>query len=167
MKVILISIQNNEEDSVFEMFNDIPKEENGFMNKLNGISRECFDLMIASFIEESVSKTEQSGKVPQTYYILFVDDVPVGFSKLRHFLTPSLLKHGGHIGYGLSPKYRGKGYAKILLLETLKKAKEMKIEKVLVTCNDNNCASYKTIEKCGGVLENIEEASRRYWIAVE
>lgn len=43
------------------------------------------------------------------------------------------------------------------------------VERVLVTCDDDNTASARTIEACGGVLENIEpidgaQPKRRYWI---
>lgn len=166
MKVVLRALQNDEETSVFEMFKDIPKTENGFGNKLNGTSRVEFNQIVEDLIQKSHSTDIKDGKVPQTYYVLFIDDIPVGFSKLRHCLTSELLKRGGHIGYGLSPKYRGRGYAKILLSETLKKAKELGIEKVLITCDIENAPSYKTIEGCRGILENIEDGKRRYWICL-
>ena len=44
------------------------------------------------------------------------------------------------------------------------------IDRVLVTCDDDNVGSIRTIEKNGGVLENvisgpeIAKATRRYWI---
>ena len=129
MEILLRPLKTKEDDSVFEVFDDIPEEENGFMNKMHGVSREVFDSMTLAAFEESVSKRLQKGRVPQTYYILFVDNVPVGFSKLRHFLTPRLLEHGGHIGLGISPKFRGNGYAKRLLchLPFLKSGQSLKI----------------------------------------
>lgn len=50
---------------------------------------------------------------------------------------------------------------------------ELGVSDVLVTCSDDNVASAKVIEKCGGVLERIitpdqpfeyGRAMRRYWI---
>ena len=37
----------------------------------------------------------------------------------------------------------------------LEKCKKLKIEKVLITCNDDNIASEKSIISCGGILEDI------------
>ena len=44
------------------------------------------------------------------------------------------------------------------------------LTQVLVTCDDDNIGSIKTIEKAGGVLENVVDGpdlvkpKRRYWI---
>ena len=47
-------------------------------------------------------------------------------------------------------------------------ARSIGIKKVLITCNDTNTGSAKTIESAGGVLENkvLEEGilTRRYWV---
>lgn len=99
------------------------------------------------------------------------DGVPVGAVHLRHTLNQNLLETGGHIGYGIRPASRGKGMAPMMLALGLEKAGEHGIEKVLMTCNDDNGASAATIEACGGVLENtvLEENGntvRRYWISL-
>ncbi len=104
-------------------------------------------------------------------YLLMKDGEIVGGLDLRHHLSENLLKTGGHIGYGIRPKERGKGYAPCMLALGLEKAKERDIRRVLVTCDDDNPASAHTIEACGGVLENklTEEDGnvvRRYWIAL-
>ena len=78
----------------------------------------------------------------------------LGMVNIRHYLNDFLLGFGGHIGYSVRPSERRKGYAKLqlkLALDFLKKPGESKI---LVTCDDNNIGSQKTIEACGGVLEN-------------
>ena len=57
-----------------------------------------------------------------------------------------------------------------MLYLALKKCQELDIYKVLITCDDENIASFKTIEALGGVLENKiedeDELVRRYWIEV-
>ena len=80
-----------------------------------------------------------------------------------------LEKRGGHIGYGIRPEFRGRGYATKILADSLELLRAMGVGKVLVTCDDSNLASAKVIEKCGGVLENIIETEdgervRRYWL---
>ena len=50
----------------------------------------------------------------------------------------------------------------------LLKAKELGIEKVLITCHDDNIASAKVIENNGGLFERHayrdEKKYRRYWV---
>ncbi len=87
------------------------------------------------------------------------DDKIIGSIQLRHSLTPDLEKHGGHIGYGIRPSERRKGYGKQQLLLALEVAQNMKIPKVMIICDKDNFPSSKTVICCGGVLtcENIYE----------
>ena len=88
-------------------------------------------------------------------------------------MTPHLLKFGGHIGYGVNPKYWNMGYGKQLLKIALENYKDLIYEdRILITCDDTNIASAKIIEANGGILDNkIENTdlgetflTRRYWI---
>lgn len=92
----------------------------------------------------------------------------LGGIDLRHRLTEPLLRTGGNIGYGVRPSCRRKHYAPCMLALCLEKAEERGMERVLVTCVEENRASAAVIEACGGVLENkLEEEGgvyRRYWI---
>lgn len=92
----------------------------------------------------------------------------LGSIDLRHSLTDYLLNFGGHIGYGVRPSARGRGAATWALGAILPVARELGIDRLLVTCDENNAASAAVIEKCGGVLEdtrnNGEVTFRRYWI---
>lgn len=101
------------------------------------------------------------------------DEKIVGMINLRWNLNEWMLEYGGHIGYGIRPTERRKGYNKINLYLCLLKAKEFGIDKVLLTANDDNLGSIRTIESLGGILENKvksykkdEEMIRRYWINV-
>lgn len=112
------------------------------------------------------------GLVSETHLYAFLGESIVGKLSLRHELNDFLKKIGGHIGYGVIEKYRRRGFASEMLLQSLPYAKELGISKVLVTCDDDNIGSIKTIEKGGGVLENkIEQEGdkplkRRYWIQI-
>ena len=92
----------------------------------------------------------------------------VGIINARHELNDYLLNFGGHIGYSVRKSERRKGYAKAMLSYTVDFLFSLGLEKVLITCDKNNIASKRTIESCGGILENevIEESriTLRYWI---
>lgn len=132
------------------------------------------DMLFADYVRrlESNQRGENlpPGFVPDTSLFAFVDGQIVGRLAIRHSLNDFLLKIGGHIGYGVLPAYRRKGYAKQMLSLSLPMAKDLGINRVLVTCDDNNLGSIKTIEGNGGVLENKIVAGegaplkRRYWI---
>lgn len=118
-----------------------------------------------------------AGFVSQSTRWVTRNDQYLGAVSLRHNLGNEFLTEiGGHIGYGIRPSARGQGLAKVALAGTLELARELGIERTLVTCNDSNLASAKTIESCGGVLEGLvplervarqfggTQPVRRYWI---
>ncbi len=116
-------------------------------------------------------KNLPEGWIPATTFWLVRDDsIILGTSSLRHELTEHLRRLGGHIGYNIRPSQRRKGYGTLILKLTLEKVRELGLTRVLITCDDDNTASVKIIEKNGGVLEDKivnEERSvpkRRYWI---
>ena len=103
------------------------------------------------------------------------DNKLVGIISIRHELNEYLYNYGGHIGYSILPSERRKGYAYKQLLLGLKYCKSIGIKRVLISCLDYNTGSSKTIEKAGGILENIVESEkcgekvykRRYWISLK
>jgi len=111
------------------------------------------------------------GRVPVTECWLIRDgrDV-VAVSGLRHRLTPHLEHEGGHIGYGVRPSQRRKGYGTAVCRLTLQKARAMGMTRVLITCDTDNVASARIIETNGGALENrviareTGKMKNRYWI---
>ena len=124
---------------------------------------------------EEVEKGDNLGKyASSTTYWLYNDktNVLLGASNLRHYLTEDGLKLWGHIGYGIRPSERKKGYATELLRMTMTEAKKKNIDKVLLGAYIGNIGSWKVMEKCGGKLEYIfieEETGltvKRYWIDI-
>jgi predicted acetyltransferase len=93
----------------------------------------------------------------------------LGAVNIRHRLNESLMLRGGHIGYGIRPGERRKGYATRMLAMALDIARNMGLSKVLVTCDKINVGSARTIMNNGGVLDSewSEPAGnviQRYWI---
>ena len=98
-----------------------------------------------------------------------VDGQLVGCASIRFELNEFLAARGGHIGYGVIPAFRRRGYATAILTESIKIARSEGISPLLVACDDDNVSSATVIERCGGVLESIafaedRTAFRRYWI---
>ena len=95
----------------------------------------------------------------------------IGEIAIRHRLNDALAKRGGHIGYGVRCLEWNRGYGTRMLAMALEKAQEMHISPVLITCNDDNPASARVIEKNGFTLgdtiivsrDGIDLRTRRYW----
>ena len=107
------------------------------------------------------------GMVPASLYWIVDDADPdhvLGSLSVRHALNDYLFEQGGHIGYGVRASARGRGVAGAALAASLGQARVLGLERVLVTCEDDNVASARTIERCGGVLEDVRQGMRRYWI---
>ena len=110
-------------------------------------------------------------RVPATFLVAEAHGLVVGRVSLRHQLTAFLYEVGGHIGYAVRPGYRRRGYATEICRQTLERASELELGRVLITCDDDNDASATVIERCGGVLDNVvaygsEGAfKRRYWVS--
>ena len=111
-----------------------------------------------------------AGRVRQTTYWGVANDQIIGCIHLRHDLTPTLRQIGGHIGYLIRPAKRGQGYGTALLSQTLDRARQMEFTRVLITCDTDNSASARVIEKNGGHLHEqgmvagYDKMIARYWI---
>ncbi len=107
--------------------------------------------------------------VPMDSYFIEEEGRILGEMYIRHQLSPRLERVGGPIGYKVRPSCRNRGVATAVLRLALKRLAGMGIERALVTCNGNNGASTKVIEKCGGVriADSLlqDGVEKRYWIA--
>lgn len=113
---------------------------------------------------------EKDGIVPDTTMFCLDEerDIFVGAVNIRHYLTKEMLVDAGHIGDGIRPSERRKGYATAMIGLALKEAKKLGINRVLMVCDKTNIGSAKSIINNGGVLENEIEVDgvveQRYWI---
>ncbi|REK71431.1 GNAT family N-acetyltransferase [Paenibacillus paeoniae] len=122
------------------------------------------------YAADSEEKLTNDDFVPHsTYWLINEEDEVVGAVNIRHRLNQKLLESGGHIGYGIRPSRRGRGYATAQLAEALKVTKAMGIERVLLVCDQDNEASERTIRRAGGVQDSQRttdngEVLKRFWI---
>lgn len=114
----------------------------------------------------------KDGLVPDSTFFCIDEqrNIIVGAVNIRHYLNEYLLLHGGHIGDGIRPSERRKGYATQMIGLALDECKKFGIKKVLMVCDKDNIGSAKSIIKNGGILENeLNENGKieqRYWIDV-
>ncbi len=127
----------------YEMFQEIPKYENGNNNKFNGTSfKEFKNLMLY----EEKYKNLMS-------YVFYEDDYPIGRVSINLEKSPFFQdRFNSDIGYTIRPSKRNKGYANIMFDLALEVCKENKLDQITVTCFEDNVPSNKVIEKNGGVL---------------
>jgi predicted acetyltransferase len=120
--------------------------------------------------EADTSVPPDPGRVHASYFWVAEADSYLGAITLRHTLTDFLLRAGGHVGYSIRPSARRRGLATWALSSLLPEARALGLDRVLVTCRDDNLASARTIEKNGGVLEDVRDTelgrTRRYWITL-
>ena len=122
------------------------------------------------YLDQLEIREPTDGKVPDsTFFCLDIDrDLFVGAVNIRHDLTAKMLVNAGHIGDGIRPSERRKGYATAMIGLALKEAKKLGINRVLMVCDKRNIGSAKSIMNNGGILENEVIVNgitqQRYWI---
>ena len=154
----------------------IDKVNKGEMNGRNLIFNDLvsIDIIQKSKDHRDITKLQPNRVLSYDYFAVDGDKF-IGVIHIRVELNENLYKVGGHIGYGVNPKYWRQGYGTEILRLGLIKAKDIvREDDVLITCDDNNIGSAKIIENNGGVLENKianhdeygDYLTRRYWIKI-
>ena len=152
----------------------LAEQDDGKHSRLDGDKHAKFNNDFNAFLAHL--KDAREGKnlperyVPQTVYWLVEGNKFIGRVAIRHVLNDHLMMIGGHIGYAIRPTERKKGYGNLALKLALPKARELGIEKALVTCEKDNLASRKIIEKNEGIFENEKmgddgKVMLRFWVS--
>lgn len=126
-----------------------------------GVSTYAFDDARAYDIFEKYDnyrneRNLEPNRVGSHFYWLVDEDRDyfIGEISIRHTLTDSLRRYGGHIGYGVRCSEWKKGYGTIMLHLALEKAKTLGISTALITCDDDNYGSAKVMENNGFALQD-------------
>ncbi|MBU5672051.1 GNAT family N-acetyltransferase [Paenibacillus brevis] len=129
-----------------------------------------FRAMLAFLSNQEKGIGIPEGWVPDsTFWLVNEYSRVIGAVNIRHQLSPFLLRAGGHIGYGIRPSERGKGYAASMLKLALVEARKLGIQEVLVVCDAENVGSERTILRNGGTrdvdfVEEDGQVIKRFWI---
>ena len=174
MNLKLIKLTKTYEKQLGEMIDEWKADQE--LNHTNHSPRAIFKNDYHDFgyyLENLQVKETAEGKVPASVFFLLdaERDKLLGAINIRHYLNDDLRKEGGHIGDGIRPSERRKGYATEMIRPALIECRKPGIEKVFMTCYRDNIASAKSIINNGGILENEfinsdGEIEQRYWIII-
>ena len=169
-KIILVKPDSSYADEIIK-YKEESLAESSIINGSAGLDRlSSIEDWLEELKKRSCEDTVPKGLVPSSTYlgVREKDNYIVGMIDIRHYLNEYLTQAGGHIGYGVRKTERNKGYAKQMLKLALEKCKELKIKKVLITCDEDNIASEKVILSANAKLEDIRnvdgENKKRFWI---
>ena len=169
-KIILVKPDLSYTDEIIK-YKEESLKESPLINGSAGLDRfSSIEIWFEELKKRSCEDTVPKGLVPSSTYLGLreKDNYIVGMIDIRHYLNEYLTQVGGHIGYGVRKTERNKGYAKQMLKLALEKCKELKIKKVLITCDEDNIASEKVILSANAKLEDIRnvdgENKKRFWI---
>ena len=169
-KIILVKPDLSYADEIIK-YKKESLAESPVINGSAGLDRfSSIEIWFEELKKRSCEDTVPKGLVPSSTYLAVreKDNYIVGMIDIRHYLNEYLTQVGGHIGYGVRKTERNKGYAKQMLKLALEKCKELKIKKVLITCDEDNIASEKVILSANAKLEDIRnvdgENKKRFWI---
>lgn len=154
----------NDDMDIYDMLQEIPKDENGFINSTNGRTFDEYKQWLIRSDAASKAEGLDDWKVPTNIYWLYADGHPVGLGKLRHFLTDRLREEGGHAGYAIRPSERNKGYGTVLLKLMIEEANKMNIDKILLTIRNNNANSIKVALNNNRIIERLNKERHYIWI---
>ena len=136
--------------SFLKVIDEYKKDENHFGRGgidplIRAIDENTVDKNMKKLSDGEKGKNLKPGHVPGTRFWLLDDNEFIGSFDIRHRLTPNLEQCGGHIAANISPKHRGKYSSFIGIKMCLEEAKKLGLDKVLMTCDVKNIASYKAI----------------------
>ena len=169
-KIILVKPDLSYADEIIK-YKEESLAESPIINGSAGLDRlSSIEDWLEELNKRSCEDTVPKGLVPSSTYlgVREKDNYIVGMIDIRHYLNEYLTQVGGNIGYGVRKTERNKGYAKQMLKLALEKCKDLKIKKVLITCDEDNIASEKVILSANAKLEDIRnidgENKKRFWI---
>lgn len=165
MSLSIRRAQAGDGQDVYDMLQELPANENGFVNSVHGMTQDAYQ----AWLQGAVRSAAQTGvidgwKVPQTTFWLYEDDVPVGIGKVRHFLTDALMQEGGNVGYAIRPSARNRGLGKAMLAMLLAECRNIGVDRVLLTIRNDNQPSIHVALANGGAIEKVTHERHYIWI---
>lgn len=163
MKYELKELNMNMGISEYEMYQDIPLKESGSTNLCNGLPYEVFK----NYLESQLARKYQDISeydTPAVTYIMYVNDIPVGYICIRTKINDQWKKWSGNFYYAIRLSERKKGYGTKILKLALNEFKKLDFKEIYGQSSSGNTASAKVIENNGGILLEEIDGTRYYKI---
>lgn len=160
IKIELKQLSTDMGKAEYEMLQGILDVENGFSNPAYNLSFEEYKEWLQEVDNHSKSIDLPDGWVPYTTYVLYINDNPVGYGRVRHTSSEYLenVIGAGNLGYGISKEYREKGYGNILFKELLKKCKDFGYKEIkLFPLKSNETTVRIMLKNDGKIIGNFKE----------
>lgn len=163
MKYELKELNMNMGISEYEMYQDIPLKESGSTNLCNGLPYEVFK----NYLESQLARKYQNISeydTPTVTYIMYVNDIPVGYICIRTKINDQWKKWSGNFYYAIRLSERKKGYGTKILKLALNEFKKLDFKEIYGQSSSGNNASAKVIENNSGILLEEIDGTRYYKI---
>lgn len=150
----------------YEMYQDIPLKESGSTNLCNGLPYDVFK----NYLESQMARKYQIVSMydtPTIIYIMYVNNLPVGYIGIRTEIDDNWKKWSGNIYYAIRLSERRKGYATKMVELALNELRKMNYKEIYCQSSNGNIGSSKVIENNGGIFLNEENGTRYYKIILE
>jgi len=170
---MLIGPCEDMEEAYADYMADLATERQARAKRANPRGTEDFGAMVARLRREAEGVGLRPGQLAcETYWLVDGDRRLLGTAGRRREISGIWEYEGGHIGYTVRPSRRGKGHATRMLAMVLDRCRAAGMARVLVTCDRDNIASARVIQKNGGLLEgeviskHTGKPKQRYWISL-
>lgn len=166
MKYELKELNMNMGITEYEMYQDIPLKESGSTNLCNGLPYEVFK----TYLEGQLARKYQNISeydTPTVIYIMYVNDIPVGYIGLRTKIDDQWKKWSGNFYYAIRISERKKGYGTKILKLALDEFKKLGFKEIYGQSSAGNIASAKVIENNSGILLKEIDGTRYYKIELQ
>lgn len=173
-RIELVKPDSKYEKSYVEAFHEMQSDSDraAWMYLGDSASFESIQKNFNAYVESLLSREQQApvGFVRDSVYWAIQNNEIVGRIAIRHELNDFLKKVGGHVGYIVRPSARGKGIATEMLRMLLQTDKAKEVKNILLTCDEHNVASEKTIRNNNGFFESVVDVGphtsrkKRFWI---
>lgn len=124
-----------------------------------------FDIISGSKIALKIIEKNQGNidELPYYYYDIYLADRNIQIGKISIRIGHNYDSYfNGNIGYEINEEFRGNNFAFQAMKLVINVAKYHQMTYLILTCEETNIPSYKSIEKLGGQLVEIEIPPKDY-----
>ncbi len=128
------------------------------IHKFDKIESDLLTLKLIDFYEEA------DPMIPFYWYDIILNDTHQKIGKISIRIGHNYHSYyNGNIGYEIDEEFRGHHYSLEACKMVIPVARVYGMTELYLTCDEDNAASYKTIERLGAVLKEIVQPPEDYF----